>query len=108
MLNEVSKIPTQSGKSRSAGKQIRPRPVAWALGSFLAISFVLCVLWDLIFPKEWQMYPYWQGFLPGFSWLSWGTFFLGFFESFLYGFYVSYVFIPLYNLFAKTASGEQA
>ena len=89
-------------------KKFRPRPVAWALGSFLAISFVLCVLWDLIFPKEWQMYPFWQGFLPGFSWLSWGTFFLGFFESFLYGFYVSYVFIPLYNLFSRSAHDTQA
>lgn len=89
-------------------KKIRPLPVAWALGSFLAISFVLCVLWDLVLPKEWQMYPAWQSFLPGFSWLSWKDFFLGFFESFLYGFYVSYVFIPLYNLFARSTSNAAA
>lgn len=89
-------------------RKIRPRPVAWALGSFLAISFVLCVLWDLILPNGWEMYPYWQGFLPGFRWISWTNFFLGFFESFLYGFYVSYVFIPLYNLFAKSAAETQA
>ena len=89
-------------------KPIKPRPVAWALGSFLAISFVLCVLWDLIFPTGWQMYPAWQSFLPGFSWLSWRDFFLGFFESFLYGFYISYVFIPLYNVFAREASDARA
>lgn len=87
---------------------IKPRPVAWALGSFLANSFVLCVLWGLIFPKGWQMYPAWQSLLPGFTWISWKDFFLGFFESFLYGFYASYAFILLYNLFARSAHDTQA
>ena len=85
-------------------KKIQPLPVAWALGSFLAITFVLCVIWGLSFPRQLQMYPAWQFFLPGFKWITWKTFVLGLIESFLYGFYVSYVFIPLYNLFLRTDS----
>lgn len=88
-------------------KKIDPLPVALAAGSFLAIAFVLCVFWDLVFPGL-QMYPAWQAFLPGFKWLNWGSFFLGIFEAYVYGFFVGYVFIPLYNLFAVRISAVRA
>lgn len=74
------------------------RPVGLALGSFLAISFVLCVAFDLVFPGM-AMYESWMKLLPGFEWLSWGSFLLGLVESFSYGIYIALVLCPLYNFF---------
>lgn len=70
-----------------------------ALGTFLALTFVLCVLFDLWFPAL-AMNPVWRPLLPGFTWLSWGSFFLGLVEAFAYGWYVALIFGPLYNFFA--------
>ena len=72
------------------------KTVGVSLGSFLVISYVLCVIYDLIFPGQ-TMYLAWIRLLPGFKWLTWGTFFLGLVETFLYGIYISVVFVPLYN-----------
>ena len=66
---------------------------------FLAITYVLCVGYDLLFPGH-AMNETWLRLLPGFSWLSWGSFLLGLIESFAYGWYVALVFGPLYNFFA--------
>jgi hypothetical protein len=70
-----------------------------SLGLFLAITFAVCVAFDLLFPGM-AMYQSWLRFLPGFTWLTWPSFFLGFVESFAYGWYVALVFGPLYNFFA--------
>jgi len=72
--------------------------VGFSLGSFLSFTFVLCVVFDLLFPEQ-AMYEAWRRLLPGFKWLSWGSFFLGLVESFLYGVYFGLVFAPLYNFF---------
>ena len=69
------------------------------LGLFLAITFVLCVLYDLWFPAL-AMNPLWAPLLPGFTWISWASFLLGLIEAFAYGWYVALVFGPLYNFFA--------
>lgn len=69
-----------------------------ALGSFFAITFILCVLFDLWFP-ELAMNAVWAPLLPGFSWLSWPSFFLGFVESFAFGWYIAAIFGPIYNFF---------
>ena len=71
-----------------------------SLGAFLAITYVLCVGFDLLFPGQ-AMYQTWLRLLPGFSWLSWPSFLLGLIESFAYGWYVALVFAPLFNLFAR-------
>jgi hypothetical protein len=73
------------------------RDVGLAMGSFLAITYVFCVAYDLAFDQ--RMYEAWLKFLPGFTWISWPSFFLGLFESFLYGIYFGLVFVPLYNFF---------
>ena len=70
-----------------------------SLGLFLAITFVLCVLFDLWLPAL-AMNPVWSPLLPGFTWLTWPSFFLGLVESFAYGWYVAAIFGPLYNFFA--------
>lgn len=74
-----------------------------SLGVFFAFTFVLCVIFDLIFP-EMAMYQSWLRLLPGFTWLSWPSFFLGLVESFAYGWYVALVFAPLFNFFAGRLS----
>ncbi len=71
-----------------------------SLGLFLAFTYVLCVAFDLLIP-EYAMYKVWAPLLPGFSWLSWPSFFLGLVETFAYGWYVALVFGPLYNVFAR-------
>ena len=70
------------------------------LGSFLSLTFVLCVLFDLWFPAL-AMNPVWAPLLPGFTWISWTSFLLGLVEAFAYGWYIALVFGPLYNFFAK-------
>ena len=74
-------------------------PLGLGLGSFFAITFVLCVLFDLWFPS-WAMNPVWAPLLPGFTWLNWSSFFLGLLEVFAYGWYIALVFGPLFNFFA--------
>ena len=45
-----------------------------SLGIFLAITFILCVGFDLLFPNL-AMHIAWQQLLPAFTWLSWPSFF---------------------------------
>lgn len=70
-----------------------------SLSAFLVVTYVLCVLFDLWFPAQ-AMNPVWSPLLPGFTWLSWPSFFIGLLETFAYGWYVALVFGPLYNFFA--------
>ena len=69
-----------------------------SLSLFLALSFTLCVLAGLVFRTG--LHQPWLQFFPGFTWLTWPSFFLGLIESFAYGWYVALIFGPLYNLFA--------
>lgn len=81
------------------------RVVGLALGSFLSVSYILCVAYDLAFGQH--MYEAWLKLLPGFTWLTWPSFFLGLIESFLYGIYISLIFVPFYNVFGSLLSGHQ-
>jgi hypothetical protein len=49
------------------------------------------------------MYRSWQALLPGFTWISWSSFLLGLVESYGYGWYVTLIWVPLYNVFAARA-----
>ncbi len=71
-----------------------------SLGSFLALTYVLCVLFDLWFPAQ-AMNPVWAPLLPGFTWLTLPSFLLGLAESFAYGWYAALVIGPIYNFFAR-------
>ncbi len=70
-----------------------------ALAAFFMISFTLCVLLGVVVPDK-APHMIWLQFLPGFEWMSWGSYFLGLAETFVYGWYVALVFAPLYNHFA--------
>lgn len=69
---------------------------------FLAITFVLCVGFDFLFPQV-AMYRSWQALLPGFTWISWSSFLLGLVESYGYGWYIALIWVPLYNVFNARA-----
>lgn len=73
---------------------------------FLAITFVLCVSFDLVFPQQ-AMYETWRKLLPGFEWISWSSFSLGLVESYGYGWYIALIWVPLYNYFL-CGSAKQA
>lgn len=73
---------------------------------FAAITFTLCVLFDLAFPER-AMYQTWQALLPGFEWISWRSYFIGLLESYGYGWYVTLIWIPLYNVFASRDAPTQ-
>ena len=71
--------------------------VGHATSLLLAISFTLCVVFDLLLPEH-AMYETWQKLLPGFEWLSWKSFFLGLIEAYGYGWYFALIWVPIYNL----------
>ena len=77
------------------------RPVAWTLAVFAAVVFTLDVLLGVLFPNWWVMQKWWELLLPGFTFISWGTFFLGLVESFIGGFLTAVLFVPIYNYFAS-------
>lgn len=73
--------------------------VGHATSLFLAITFALCVGFDLLCPSH-AMFQSWQDLLPGFHWINWKSFFLGLVESYGYGWYATLIWVPLYNVFA--------
>jgi hypothetical protein len=76
-------------------------PIAWTLAVFAAIVFTLDVLLGLLLPNWWVMQKAWELVLPGFTFISWGTFFLGLVESFVGGFLSDLGFVLIYNFFAS-------
>jgi hypothetical protein len=81
--------------------------VGHATSLFLAITFVLCVAFDLAFPSH-AMYEAWRNLLPGFEWISWSSFGLGLVESYGYGWYFALIWVPLYNVFLCGAGSKGA
>lgn len=79
--------------------------VGHATSLFLAISFALCVGFDLLFPAH-AMYQAWQHLLPGFQWISWGGFLIGLVESYGYGWYAALIWVPIYNLANRKRMSE--
>ena len=69
-----------------------------ATSLFLAITFAVCVGFDLLFPSH-AMFQSWQKLLPGFEWISWKSFLLGLIESYGYGWFATLIWVPLYNVF---------
>jgi len=71
--------------------------VGHATSLFLAITFTLCVGFDLLFPEH-AMYRAWQDLLPGFQWISGKSFVLGLIEAWGYGWYIALIWVPIYNV----------
>ena len=79
------------------------RVVAKALGSFAASSYVLCVVYGLLAPSAVHAAWVLEAMLPGFEWLSVGSFVLGGVEATLYGAWAGFLYSTLYNYFARRA-----
>lgn len=89
-------------------RHLRFTPVALGLGLSLAITFTLCVIWGLIFPHTVLQQRILEAVFPWFASLSWGSYFVGLVESFLYGVYAAAVFVPLYNGLSRWTSHAPA
>jgi hypothetical protein len=74
-------------------------PLGLTLGTFFAITYVLCVLFGL-FVSDRGMHQFLAQLLPGFTWITWPSFLLGLVWSVVYGWYVAVVFTPLFNFFS--------
>ncbi|MFV2001663.1 MAG: DUF5676 family membrane protein [Paracoccaceae bacterium] len=103
--------PSQSQAPGTADGRRAPRvslvALGLSLGSFLSITYLLCVLFDLWLPA-YAMNSAWGVLLPGFVWLSWPSLLLGLVESFAYGLYIALFFGFLYNFFSRRAASSDA
>ena len=77
--------------------------VGHATSLFLVITFTLCVTFHLLFPPR-ATFQAWLELLPGFTWISWQSFLLGVVESYGYGWFVTLIWVPLYNVFSARAA----
>jgi hypothetical protein len=97
-----------SSRASSAGigtaRSIPVVALGLSLSAFFVISYVLCILGYLLFPNLPVEHDALAIFLPGFTLLSWQSYFLGLVESFIWGWYVALVFGVLYNFFVRRAS----
>lgn len=82
--------------------------LAWTLATFAAIVFTLDMLLGALFPNWWVMQKAWELLLPGFTYISWGTFFLGLAESFVGGWLTAAGFVLIYNYFAGRGAPQAA
>jgi hypothetical protein len=86
------------------------KPLNWkvmtlSLGTFGAVMYVSCVVYGLLVPEQFHAAQLLEAVLPGFRWLSVGSFFLGLVETVLYGAYMGLVFTPVYNYFSRRWTG---
>lgn len=89
------------GRSDSTGDARLPLiPLGWALSLFLALTYLVCIGFDLVLP-QYAMFETWAGLLPGFVWLTPSGFAIGLVESFLYGWYAALIFGGLFNAIAN-------
>ena len=75
-----------------------------ALSAFFIVSYTICILGYLLMPGLPVKHEFLEIFLPGFTLLTWRTFFLGLIESFLFGWYIAIVFGAIYNFFLRRAA----
>lgn len=74
------------------------RAAGHATSLFFAITYLLCIAFELIFPAH-GLYRAWLGLLPNFVWLTWESFIVGLVESYGYGWFLALIWVPLYNAF---------
>ncbi len=83
-------------------------PVAWTLAVFSAVVFTLDVLAGVLFPNWWVMQNLYELLLPGYTFISWGTYFLGLVEIFTAGWLTAVLFVPIWNFFALREEAKVA
>jgi hypothetical protein len=80
-------------------------PLNWkvmtlTLGIFAAVMFGLCVAYGLVAPAKFHASQLLEAVLPGFQWLSPGSFVLGLVETFLYGAFAGLILTLIHNVVA--------
>ncbi len=80
-------------------------PLGLSLSTFLAITYVLCVLYGLVVSDA-GMHQLLAAMLPGFTWITWTSLLIGLIWSVAFGWYVAVAFTPLFNFFNARA-GER-
>jgi hypothetical protein len=71
--------------------------MTWSGGLFGAATFVACIVYGLIVPAAFHASPLLEQLLPGFRWLTPGSFLLGLAETLVYGAYAGAVFTLIHN-----------
>ena len=92
---------------RATAPRLRISVIGWALSTFLALSFLLCVAGYLAFPRLPITHSALSIFLPGFTLLDWASFCLGLIESFAWGWYIAVGFGLLYNFFSSQMAATE-
>jgi uncharacterized protein DUF5676 len=82
------------------------QPLNWkimtlSLALFSAISFTLCVAWGALVPPSVHGARFLEMTLPGFRWLTFGSFVLGLVETFVIGGYAGFLFTLIHNAVAR-------
>lgn len=75
-------------------------PVGMSVGTFFVVTYLLCVAYGFVVPGE-GMHELISMLIPGFTWISWGSFLIGFVVAFGYGGYVALILVPLHNFFVR-------
>jgi hypothetical protein len=75
--------------------------VVESVASFAAISYVLCIAFGVLAPASVHAAWLLEAMLPGFKWLSVGSFVLGLVEASLYGAWAGLLYSTLYNYFSR-------
>ena len=73
-------------------------PLGLTLGCFLVITYIGCVLYGLLGFQQ-GMHQLLFQIIPGFTWITWPSFFIGLFWNFVWGWYIALVFALLFNFF---------
>ena len=71
------------------------------LSAWCAVTFVLCVGWCSVAPEGWHARPLLEMLLPGFQWLSVGSFIIGLVESALFGAYSGALLAAIHNVVSR-------
>ena len=69
----------------------------WTLSVFLLASYLICIGFGLLAPAQFRMHEAWAPWLPGFEWPTLTGFIAGAIGSFLYGWYIAGLAVPLYR-----------
>lgn len=75
--------------------------VTWALGSTSVSLYLLCLAYGATNPASGHMSDFLKLALPGFEWLTWTGFLIGFAKSFLYGALGGLIYVPIHNWIAE-------
>jgi hypothetical protein len=98
----MTDVPLTRRRERDA-RSIPIVTLGCALSAFFVLSYTICILGYLVWPNSPVQHAALGIFLPGFTLLSWQSFFLGLIESFVWGWYIAAVFGALYNFFLRRA-----